>query len=69
MWSWAEQAVERARRAAPSSGSTVLAIASSSAFYRADYVTAHRLACEAMRDGIGGCLTGARASLYGADGQ
>jgi predicted ATPase/class 3 adenylate cyclase len=52
VWSWAEQAVERAKRAAPFLRSTVLAVASSSAFYRADYVTAHRLAREALRDGV-----------------
>ena len=32
--------------------SMVLAVASSSAFYRADYVTAHELAREALRDGV-----------------
>ena len=30
----------------------VLAVASSSAFYRADYVSAHELAREALRDGV-----------------
>ncbi len=50
VWTWAEPAVERAKRADPFLRSTVLAVASSSAFYRTDYVSAHQLAREAVRD-------------------
>ena len=50
VWTWAELAVERAKRADPFLRSRVLAVASSSAFYRADYVAAHQLAREAVRD-------------------
>ena len=50
VWTWAELAVERAKRAGPVLRSSVLAVASSSAFYRADYVAAHELAREALRD-------------------
>lgn len=53
VWSWAERAVERAEHASPFLRSTVLAVASSSAFYQADYVTAQRLARNALRDGVG----------------
>ena len=53
VWSWAERAIARAEHANTALRSTVLAIASSSAFYRADYVTAHRLASEALRDPVG----------------
>ena len=52
VWTWAELAVERAGAREPVLRSTVLAVASSSAFYRADYVTAHQLAREALRDGV-----------------
>ena len=58
VWFWAEQAIERAKRADPALRSTVLAVASSSAFYRTDYVTAHQLAREALR---GGTATGSPA--------
>lgn len=52
VWMWAELAIERARRSRPVLRSMVLAVASSSAFYRADYVTAHELAREALSDGV-----------------
>jgi predicted ATPase/class 3 adenylate cyclase len=52
VFSWAEQAVERAERAAPALRSAVLGAASMSAWYRADYVRAHRLARDALRDAI-----------------
>ena len=52
VWLWAELAIERARRSGSVLRSMVLAVASSSAFYRADYVTAHELAREALRDGV-----------------
>jgi hypothetical protein len=52
VWFWAEQAVERAKRASPFLRSPVLAVASSSAFYRTDYVAAHQLAREALRDAV-----------------
>ena len=52
VWLWAELAIERARRSGPVLRSMVLAVASSSAFYRADYVKAHELAREALRDGV-----------------
>ena len=52
VWLWAELAIERAEKAGPVLRSVVLAVASSSAFYRADYVTAHGLAREALRGGV-----------------
>jgi hypothetical protein len=52
VFSWAEQAVERAERAAPELRSAVLGAASMSAWYRADYVRAHRLARDALGDAI-----------------
>ena len=52
VWTWAELAVERAERAEPFLRSSVLAVASSSAFYRADYAAAHQLARESLRDGV-----------------
>ena len=52
VWSWAEQAVECVERAGPELRSVVLAVASCSAFVRADYLTAHRLALDALRDDI-----------------
>ncbi len=52
VWLWAELAIERARSSGPVLRSMVLAVASSSAFYRADYVKAHELAREALRDGV-----------------
>jgi hypothetical protein len=52
VFSWAEQAAERAQRAGPGLRSSVLAAASMSAWYRADYTKAHRLARDALRDAI-----------------
>ncbi len=52
VFAWAEQAVERAERAAPALRSAVLGAASMSAFYRTDYVVAHRLARDALRNAI-----------------
>ena len=52
VWLWAELAIERARCSGPVLRSMVLAVASSSAFYRTDYVKAHELAREALRDGV-----------------
>ena len=52
VFSWADQAVERAERASPGVRSVVLAVASTSAWYQADYVRAHKLARDALRDPI-----------------
>ena len=52
VWLWAELAIARARCSGPVLRSMVLAVASSSAFYRTDYVKAHELAREALRDGV-----------------
>jgi tetratricopeptide (TPR) repeat protein len=49
VFSWAELAVERAERATPGLRSAILGAASMSAWYRADYVRAKRLAHDALR--------------------
>ena len=49
---WAEQAAKQAGRAGPGVRSVVLAAASTSAWYQADYERAHKLARDALRDPI-----------------